>query len=316
MLNIYDGTLGALVNTGKIIDAINHYVINSDGGLNYEVKTNDGVEVVCILGINDEENKIPSFMHPLVYTNHKGVKTVAMDFRLYVKQKIEDVINVSDVLRDKYNGEIALNRLIFTKLFVEENTNFLTQINSYVAESIGNLISTIITTIVYDREVVDPARIAALLQYYTTDIDNEIDVLTAVHKLPLVELKNTLKANSPILKNMYDNSEDLTLPSKTINDMVDNIYYISNSERLKSLTSDMLLSGISRSFFSSNNKEMGIAIVEHRPTLLAIILAVMTNNMNSKSALKKTIDSRKSITKPKDMVAVLLDVIKDNKETY
>jgi hypothetical protein len=327
MLNPYDGTLGLLFNRDKLEEQLKKYVINNPEPLNYEIKENDPdkVKVVCILGKNEEEKQIEPFNHPYIFKDIRGKTVVAMDFRLFTKSNVDDnVIDITDALSDKINGKIALTRLIFTKIMLEGNVAPMLALNSYISESFAALVDTIITNMVYDKNVTDPAHMVSLFHYYSmddgisngfmNDKENYLSVEEVLYRLPMKEaskLKNNL---TDLYNKMVEAKQEgeFVLPSRTINDLVNNIIVVGDNPRLDKMDVDIFINGLSKTFFCLNNRELAIALAEHKPTMISIFYIMTKEAIGSRSLVRKVIEGRKNITKPKDMIKTVEQIIEDN----
>jgi len=315
MYNVYDGTLGMMVDTNKITNAIVNYMINNQEPLNYEIKELDGIKIVAILGKNEYEKKIPMFQQPLIFKDMRSADLViALDFRLYVKSKLEDVLNIGDVLQDKYNGDILMNRAIFTEYIIKDDVSFLMGINANIAYSFASFMTGVLTTLVYDKTIYESVMLASMLHYYNLDVNNG-DIKSLINKLPTNELKSLMHGDNKQYYNKLINlveSEDYDLSNDSISTLLTNIQVLSDNNRLKGVNEDMLISSLSRGFYTNNSKEMAIAVVENKATLLAMVYAVMTTGINSKSVLRTIINNNKHNTKPKDIVHNLKTLIEDS----
>jgi hypothetical protein len=313
MLNIYDGTLGSSVNVDKIIKALNNYLVMVKEPLNYEV-VEKKTKVVIITGKNEQEKNLPDFQHPIVFKDVHNNPIIAIDLRLYMKQNLEDMINVSDYFSDRYNGNLQLNRLIFNKLMLDDDS-FLLGVNNSLNLLFGNIISTIVAVMTYDKSLMDAGYLAGMLQYTTMDMDNIKDITEILDLLPFPFPKRLFGGNLTNIKDKileaFENKE-LILPSKFITNMTHNLGIIGDSKRAKGITADMLVQSLSRAFFALNSKELSVAMCEHKPTYISIIYSVLTEGINNRSVIRKLAESKKSIYKTKDLTKILKDVIDDN----
>lgn len=315
MYNVYDGTLGMLVDTNKITSSIINYMINNPEPLNYEIKELDGIKIVAILGKSDDEKKIPMFQHPLIFKDMRSDDIIiALDFRLYVKKTLDNVLNIKDVLNDKYNGMVLMQRGIFEQYLIKDDISFLLGINSNVAYGFSNFVVGILTTLVYDKSILDSVFIASMIHYYNMDI-NETNITKVINRLPVNEIKRLMHGD---LKDLYNRLINLTekeeydLTNDTLTTLLNNISALSDNDRLKGVNEDMFISACSRGFYSINSKELAIAFIENKPTILTMTYSVLTEGINSKSILKTILNNAKHVTKPKDITKNLSTLIDDS----
>jgi len=315
VLDVYKGTLGEYTpNLDKIKTELNELIIKIGEPLNYEVIENK-YKVVLITGKHEIEKEVIPFHHPLIFKDVKDRDTIAIDLRMFMKQNLEDMINVTDYFADRYNGRLQLNRLILNKMFLEGDTGFMLSINEPINYLFSTVISTTIMTAVFDKQLGDIVNVLAQLHYVAMDIEREIDFDTIINMLPNLTLRRLITGDLRYLKDSLERAykeERLILPSRTISDLVENIKVIYDNKRAKGITEDLVINGLSRSFIAVNSKELSIAMVEHKPTLLAIIYSVLTEGINNRSMIRKIADSRKSFYKTKEIIKTIENVIEDN----
>jgi len=313
MLNVYDGTLGESINTDKIIKSLNTYLINNNEPLNYEVKE-DKARVVIITGKNEQEKDLPEFQHPIIFEDHKHRTTIAVDMRLYMRQNLDDMINVTDYLADKYNGKLQLNRLIFNKLILDNDDSFLLSINNKLNLLFGNIIGTIVTVMTYDKQLQEAVTVLAMIHYLTMDMeDSEItDKEDIIDALPDPYPRRLMNGDLTDIDDGILYNQDLIIPSRYITDLTHNIGALIDSKRARGITADMLVQALSRTFFAINAKELALAMTEHLPTYLAIVLSVINEGINNRSMIRKLLEGKKSLYKTKEIKKVLNTVIDDN----
>jgi hypothetical protein len=316
MLNIYDGTLGSITDTKKIVSDLTNYLIKHTEPLNYEI-VEDKTRVVLITGKNEEEKQITPFQHPIVFKDHKGRTTIAADLRLYMKNNLDNMINVTDYLADRYNGMLEIRRVIFNKIMLDGHTNLFAYVNKNLNLGLSSVVGTSVSLMVYDRDILDIASVATSIHYATMDMDEDkkIDIMDVIDLLPQTYVKRLLRGDLVDLKNRLISTE-IILPSRYADDLINNIKTLSPNDRVKGLTVDMLIQGLSRTFYGLNSKELALGMLEHKPTYFSIYYAVLTEGINSRSTMRKILDSRKAIIKTKETIKVLTDIINDNMERY
>jgi len=310
MLNIYEGTLGQLVDTDSITQHLIDYQINFGNPLNYNIEE-DKTKVVCLLGINDTENKLPVFNHPLIYKDHRDNNTIAGDYRLYTKSKLnyDDILDIRDSFKDRYNGMLQLKRLIFNKVFLDKGFSPIYGININLMESFAAILDQVLISVLFDKNIFDPIHLAAYIHWIS--MDDERDDLTiddVIHKMPRKYLFNLMNNKLTISKDQFINivnQEGFKIPSRTIYDLLNNISMLDTTGRLDKITVDMLIDLLAKTFFGLNRTELAIGMVEHKPTFLSILHTSLTEGMARNTLVKKTVTNRKMLTKPKDIVSKL-----------
>jgi hypothetical protein len=316
MINVYDGIIGQITDTDKLYHELSKYIINNPEPLNYEIKESKS-KVVIITGKNEEEKKIEPFNHPFIFKDMKGKNVIALDLRLYMKSNLEGMINVTDYLADRYNGMLQLRRLIFTKLMLDEEDDALAFVDKNLNLGFSSVISSVASMLVYDRSLNDISFTTAAIHYSTMDLDGEIDLPTLIDILPIRLSKRLMQGDlTDLYKKISVNWTNLVIPSKEPMDLIHNIQVLSNNDRVNGLTTDMFVNSISRMYYALNSKELALALMYNKPTFISAYYAALKEGINSKSIMRKILDSRKSIIKTKETIKVIEDIINDQIEAW
>lgn len=313
MLNIYDGTLGMLSNMDKVEHELNKYISSTTDDLSYEVKE-DKSRVVIITGKNEQEKELPIWGNPLIFKDVRGNDTVAIDLRPYMKAKLDDMIVVSDMLQDKYNGMMQMYRLVFTKLMLDDDISWLSSVNLFIEESFASIITTSTTMMTFDNSIADKVNVIAKLHYLTMDEEELSKIEDYIYRLPKQDInaliKGDLKDLGTALISKFRAGE-LMFPSRTIGSLVENIKVLLDTTRTDGLEPDLYLQTLSRSFYSMDSKSLSVGFIENKPTLFAILIMVTTEGINSKSSLRKILNSNKRACKPNETAKTLIEVYND-----
>ena len=312
--DVYSGTLGTMFDRDKLTYLINEYILRNDEPLNYEIVENDTL-VVLITGRNDEEKNLPMWSHPIIFTNTRKENVIAMDMRPFMANKLDDMITLRERMQDKYNGTLQLYRVIFTKLLLDEEDSWLTHTRSSLIRAISKIISSTVSMILYDKNIIPVIEMMTKLHYYSMYMDNDEFTFDALlHMLSRDDIQSLTRGD---LKELYSvlrykvESGDLIFPSATIGSLVNNIKAVITNGRADGLTVDILLQALSRGFYSSDSKYLSVAMIEDLPTLISVIVMVETEGINSKSMFRKILDSNKRILKTKEMGEILMRTYKD-----
>lgn len=311
MLTPYKGTLQYATKVDKIVSNLNTAIINIGKPLNYEVKEYK-YPVDIITGFYPEEKSVPPFEHPIIFKDVKGNTRLAIDLRPFLKSNLDNMVNVIDYLADRYNGMLQLRRLIFTNLMLNEDYSFLPPMRDKLQTIFSNSLASLYTVMLYDKTVYDVVNVVSQIHFITMD-STITDVKNTFDYLDKVTLKRLLTGD---LKPLYEKllSVNLTLPSKTITDLINNINAVSDNERVKGVNEDVLIGSLSRTFYSFDSKELSVAFIEHLPTTIAIIYAVIKESINNRSPIRKLIEARKSKLKPKDLIKTIDTIVEENLE--
>jgi len=314
MLNVYDGTLGVFLDSDKLATELNRYLAKTNEPLNYEVKEYDA-KVVIITGKNDDEKDITLFQHPFIFKTIKGEDAIAMDLRAFMKTKIEDIITVREGMSDRYNGMLQLQRLVFTNMmFNESNIEWLSYSRQQLIEAFGSIISTITSMMVFDRSITESVDIVAKLHLISLDSGDDLSLEEYIGRLSRKNISDLTHGNLKDLYGMLNllaNKGDLVLPSRTLGSLVNNIKAIDSTGRCEGLTTDLYMQTLSRGFYSLDSKNLSVAMVEHLPTFISILINVITEGINNKSSFRKIIDGNKRNIKGKELAIQLKEVFEN-----
>jgi hypothetical protein len=311
MINIYEGTLGSFQDTDKLETELNRYLAKTNENLSYEIKE-DRTRIIIITGKNDDEKDIELFQHPFIFKTIRGEEAIALDMRPFMKHKLDDMVNILDKLQDKYNGVLQLQRLVYTKLILDDKADWLTYVKPQLTEAFSSIITTTTTMMVFDRTIQDAVAIMAKLHFTSMDDEDKhnklSDYITRLNRKDINELTHgDLKELYGYLTLAYAR-EDLVLPSRSIGSLTRNIKLGIMSGRGEGLTADLYVQTLGRGFFSLDSKNLAIGMTEHLPTFMAIIVSVMLEGVNSKSTFRKILEGNKRNVKGKELAVQLLEV--------
>ena len=310
MIDLYQGTLGLKHNKDSLVKSLIEYLIRTDEDLTYGVKEVN-TKVMIITGKNELESKIPTFYHPTIF-DYKGDTYVAMDMRLFVS-KPKDDINIEKLLRDTNNGNIALYRLILTKMFLDNDLRFLLAVNRSVFDMFSSVINVIYRNTTMDSQLLPYVSLGCNYHYATFELKDKLHC-NDIHRALFDNVLNVVKVSNPNLVsdliNMCSNGK-IPNPSMLIGDLVDVIGEIGKGTRVNKITPDVLIMTLSRSFFALNSNELSIAFIESKANMIAILYGILSNSFQKKSILYRTIDFGKRYNNMKEFVSTMDRVIKE-----
>ena len=311
--DLYKGTAGVLTDTTKLELALSTYMVNSDEPLNYEVVERE-TKVCIITGKNDEERELPSWSHPLIFTNTRRETVVAIDLRAYMKSNLRDLVNVRENMQDVYNGTLQMYRLVFTKLMHDEDLSWVSYIRRPLVEALSAILGTNIGMALYDTTMSDQINIITKLHVTSLLAPDDATFTELVLSLPHVDKADLTKGN---LKELYAllvskvNDETIQLPSRTIGALVLNIQETTLNGRADGLTPDIILQTLARSFFSLDSQALALGMLEDIPTLVAVLTMVINEGINSKSNMRKVINGKKRDINPNEFTKIVVKVYKE-----
>jgi len=306
--DVYTGTLGTFFNREELVFKLNELMTKVGGSLSYEV-VEQRTKVVILTGVNDTEQDVPSFQHPLIFKTIRGEDAVAIDMRPFMKSKLVDMITVREKLQDKYNGMLMLYRLILTKLLLDGETFLLGSLHNPTMEAFSSIVKTTTSMLLYDESIKEPVELVSDLHFISMDMTEDVkDKTKIIELLPRDKVAKILKGDySYIYNKILDDT--ITLPSTTIGSLTTNIREAINNKRAKGLTADILMQSLSRGFYSLDSRDLAIAMVEDKPTLTALLYMTITESINSKGAFNKVIHGNSRFIKPKEFAKSFLNIV-------
>ena len=305
MIDLYEGTLGIKHNKDSLVKHLTEYVIRTEEDLSYGVLEKQ-TKVIIITGKNELENKIPTFYHPVIFT-FKNETYVSMDMRLFVSKPKDDIVNITNILKDKNNGKIALSRLIITKMFLDNDLRFLLAVNKSVLDMFTNVITTIYRNITMDMEVIPVVNLSCDYHYMTLERKDAISSNEFMQNIDQKIRQNVMTTNPNLINDFMKiiDSKLIPNPSKLLGDLVTTISVVGKDTRAPKVSIDIFLASISRTFFGLNTAELAIAMVESKANLIGILYGIMSNVLQKKSILYKTIDFGKRYNGLREFLSVM-----------
>jgi len=311
MIDLYDGTLGLKHNKNDIVKHIVEYMIRTDEDLSYGIRE-DNTQVILITGKNDLEHKIPTFYHPVIF-EYKNTQYVSMDMRLFVSKPKEDGIPITKLIKDTNNGNIALYRTILTKMFLDNDLRFLLAVNKSVLDMFTAIITTVYRNTTMDSQLTNYVSLGCNYHYITFENDNPIQCDQILRSIS-DSVRNVIQSVNPdILTRLTTGctTKNIPNPSKLLGDLVDTITYLGEDTRASKVTSDVLLTALSRMFFALNTAELSIAMIESKANMIAILYGILSNTLQKKSIIYRTIDFGKRYNHLNDFLSVMERTIKE-----
>ena len=314
MLNIYDGTLGIFVDKDKIEYELRNLLSKLGDSLQYEFQDGE-TGLVILTGKNEDEKKVIPFEHPFIFTGLDHRQYVAIDIRAFMKSNLSNMVTIAEGINDRYNGYLQLRRAIFNRMMLDGELDWFRTSRNLLLEAYAIILRQFTNIVTFDKRLAEKAEIVAKLQFVTTDVEKEIDLTTAIERLPhktINDLKNGYLKDDYALLSKLAALNKLVLPSRTIGSFVANLKALANNDRAEGLTTDLYTQVISRSFYSFDSNSLAIGFIEHLPTFIAIYFNVVTEGINSKSSMRKIINSFKNVLKPRDVTNILDQAFKSN----
>ena len=314
MLNLYNGTLGYTIDQKSLTDELERYrILNEDSIFTGELPKHPTIKFLPILNNDDTTKDIKYFRHPLLYKNARNEQVIALDFRLFMKKDLTDITSIRSSLLDRYNGELLLYRGLFIYLFLT-NKNIFNSIDNDLAIAFASTPSTILARMTHDTNVLESTNLACLIYYKSLDskITSIKEVVDSLPMTELIKFKNSHNYND-VMDNLLDKEStgEIQSPVKSLDDLILLIKLISNSKRLQHLNKDLYINSLARGFYSNNNPEYVVAFNENKATWIAILYMILTESINKKSSIFKSIKGRGRAINIKSITTTIKNIIDD-----
>lgn len=289
----YNTTYGSLINNKKTIDALLKYLIVADNNLNYEYINASETRLVIITGKNETEQSLPIWEFPLVFQDVKDNTIVAVDARMYVDVKREqDFTNVESIVKDKsaFTFKI-LNALLVADLLSESydrviptEASVTTGATLWLSESISTLVMLNPTEKVTLELVINA-------YFHKLFINGKMDKsLEEVIKMKVSRAKLSLPVNNAFINNVLTK---IDFAMDDVNSLVDNIKAALNSDKGNMISSDVIVSAVSNSWYGPGTSETSIVALENLPTLMTLLYAALSDKTYKRSRVSTILDKYK-----------------------
>lgn len=301
----YECNIGKYVTMGDVKKTLDQLIVETDGDMNYNYPDVNGIRPLIILGVNEQEDLVPVFRHPIMFVDNRGKQRVALDLRQFVKINKEEIVSVSQVVRDKAGFDVGVTRMIFMMLLADNSNNVMFIKNSLVTGFttwLGGMIS-----VALQLDTVEQMRLNIAITWYYTGIMKDGELNDS-------DMNRTMTNTYGIRQAKYIKDILVDLPKEITKDvdLIEIIKKSVNSPKTDTITLDFIYNIINNSYWGNNNHEMSILALEHVPTWIAIMHVVSTGRGYKKTKLASSLDRQKRRIKLDEFNKYVENKIKEN----
>jgi len=310
----YETSIGSMINTSKITDAISKYLVEADdNNLNYEYENGTDTKLVFITGKNDEEQKLPLWEHPLAFQDVRNNNILAVDLRKFVNPKKGDFTNLKDIIRDGGGFEFTIVRTLLTLDFLEENYGVLRNVQKNYAAGFAFWVSTSLTSALMLSPVEKlNVEIASLFYFYMMHVNGTPDMSdVATVKNKILNTKLSLPINKNVVESIVNKLDITTLE---LDGLVENIKIAVGEAKSGLINTNVVINIISNSWYGPGASETILMGTEHIPTWIAMMFSASNNKTYKKTRLANILDTNKTKLKLKEFISAVEHYV--NEKSY
>jgi len=300
MLDVYNGTLGFTFNKAPVVKLLEEYIVkHREDDLSYEFKKSPNYKIVALLGRFEDEKHIPYFRHPMIINSIDNNTYIIGDFRIFLKKNIRDYNDIYPNLADVYNGKFLLFRmaLIARDIDVTKDSNSEDSFKNYnytLSEFLGSVIGSNITRMKNDLTLFDSCLLASTTHVATMEHTTMSFAIDSY--IPSNILRKIINGNNELYKRLLGAKDNnITLPSRTLQTLVDLIKYLADKPSLSGLNGDLIIMMLSNGFYSLNKNENTVAMLESKTTLITVLYLVATESINKRGLFFRIMKTNRSI---------------------
>jgi len=289
----YNTTYGSLINNKKTIDAIMKYLIENDTNLNYEYINSSETKLVIITGKNEKEQSLPIWEFPLVFKDIKDNTIIAVDVRMYVDvKKNPSFLNLSEIVKDKSAFTFKILNALLVGDMLSESYDKLIPTEQHVVTAATLWLSESINSIVMLNPV-EKVTLEVILSayFYKFYLNSPLDKSTEeVIRMKVSKTKLSLPVNNAFITDVFTK---LDMSMSNVNELVSNIKNVLNSDKGNMLTSDVIVSAVSNSWYGPGTNETTLVSLENLPTLITLVYAALSDKTYKRSRISTILDKYK-----------------------
>lgn len=299
--NPYDTSFGSLINIKPVEEKLTKFLITNGGNLNYEYDASEDANLVFITGKDDEEKALPLWEHPVVFNDHKGNITVAVDLRKFVKVTTEDVLSLSSIVRDNSGFQFTVLETLITYEYVSGNYGRFRSVERTIHSGFAYWIADSLSAgimLTPDEKV--KTEVAILLYINLMMVNGEIgneEINTAIIKI--ANSKLSLPLNIKTVTNIV---ATLNKSISSIDDLVNNIKIVLGESKAVMLDTNVLVNILSTSWFGPGGSETIIIATEDIATWIAMLFVSAEDNTYKRTRLSTILNKYKTKIKLNDFV--------------
>jgi len=306
----YNTSYGELITTDNIEKELMRYLVIADKNLNYEYTQPDMVKVIFITGKNDDEKALPLWEHPLVFKDTKDNLIVATDLRKFLNNPTEDLLNISDVIRDKPGVEFSILRTLLTAVYAGDESG---SIKSIEKNAVGGfsywLANSLAASILLDPGEKVKTEVAIQHFYYMVGVNgtpDESSINASINKIANAKLSLPININT-VKSIVHELKSDVS----TIEDLSNNIKIVLDESKANMIDTSTIINTISNSWYGPGGTDTIIISLEDHPTWLAMMYSASSNKSYKRTRLATILDKAKTKIKLQDFIKFMELFIKE-----
>ena len=308
-INPYSSSIGELINTSTLTNKLEEYMIE-EKYLSYEYHSVGDIHLAFITGKNNEETRLPTWEHPLLFKNINDEYVIATDLRKYLKPIKDDLLNISTVVKDEAGCLFQILRVLLMDEMCNDNFGALRSIQKHIVGSFSVFVSSVISNSV----MLDPAEkvnVEIALQHHmylrmlngTPDIS---DISTIAAKIANTKLSLPVNKKSIIaMVNTFRHN-----PSD-IEGLVENIKIAIGNVKSDYINSDILINILANTWFGPGGSETPIMSLENAPTWVAMLFISTDSKVYKRSRVAMVLDKHRTKLKLKDITNTISKYIEE-----
>ena len=288
----YDTTVGKGFVTSKVIVSIQHLLVVNPPVETYLGTHDDstGQPILgLITGVNESENHIPAFNHPIEVMSVDKKPYIFADVRPYVRPRNPNsTVNVADnslpyVVKNQSEFNLTRARLAMAKVWTAGNRDSLLGISDIP----GNVFAGWISQSIAHRFALDPLdqlKLAIISSFYYQSLFIDTDEFTSDDKEKLAG--NIIRMQRAPAKIVFEVVDKITKLSN-ITDFCKAVQAILENPRLDDFNPGLLITIVKGSWFGTNAPELIATSLEYPPCWICLVYASLSERSYRNSVLSR-----------------------------
>ena len=306
----YDTTIGKIFNQNKLEFPLKEALVSGMlPNRNLGVEQIDQKKAVFVLGGSPNEINVPSFIHPYLIENFKGIDYLVTDLRLF-RTKSDEFMSDREFeasVKNKTEYSLVKSRAALNLLWLSPEIKRLRARFVFAGSVFAAWLSQAISR-AYALDFQDQLRIMAVSIYYYFSLFTENKRLEGDElELAVIHTIKATKFPSVEVYKLFENIEQID----GIESYCEEVKKAIENVRLKDFNLAMLLTLIRNSWYGTNSKELLSVALEHPPTWISIVFATMTERTYRSSSLYKLIETQARRSNGDEFKMNYLDLIQD-----
>lgn len=309
----YSTSYGRLLNKDRITKELTKFLITTQHrNLNYEFSNGENNDIFYIIGLDQNEQDLPIFNQPMVFTDMKNFIHIAVDLRKYVKPVKEQPLNLEEIYKDAASCKFLINSSLIMSDFLGENYGDYKKVTVSVTMAYAILVSHIVDMIIklnplekYDVEIA-AAYFANLLLIPSLKIEEYRDAIIA----RLSNARFSLPANKKHIASVIENLEQNEI-NYSIDGLIRIIQSVLPEEKSDLLNESIFLNMLSNLWFGPGTNETIVMALESMPLWIALVYCCVDDVTYKRSKLSTIFDKYSKNIDSKEFVKSMELIIKN-----